>query len=245
MDKFWILSLITLSTFNGIGQSQSYIDNIKGKVQKVTIYGVEFEEKKGEINLLNSEQYGVHWEYTYNKNGTLDTTYVRNSDNSIWVYSVSFYSKTGKIDSSQTFEPDHKLTQTLYYKHNSQSIAEQVYDNNKLLEEIETTYSESGKPISITQKMDDFIIYRVNKYNKEDELINSIYYANDNRDTVTTTNLYNAQSDMIQTVETSPNEKYKSIGFKYDYDHNNSWVVMYIYEKNQLQRVLKRDILYY
>ena len=245
MKSLLLLSIIIFTTCQLIAQTEYYVSNIKGNVQRVTIYGVQFKESKGVVRLLDPQKSGLCWVYSYNEKGFLDTTFVKNSDHSIWVYSVDFYAQNNKVDSSQTFEPDNKLIQTIYYSYNHNITIEQVYENHELLEQIESTYDESGQLKSVVQKMDDVLISRINRFNKRSQIVSSQYYSNDSKDTVTTTFDYNDHSEIIHSLETTPCEVSISTDFKYEYDDKNNWVTMYIYEGNQLQKVLKREIQYY
>ena len=245
MKSLLLLSIIIFTTCQLIAQTEYYVSNIKGNIQRVTIYGVQFEESKGVVKLLDRQKEGLYWAYSYNEKGFLDTTFVKNSDHSIWVYSVAFYADNNKIDSSQTFESNKELSQTIYYSYNRNITIEQVYENHELIEQIESIYSESGQLKSVVQKMDDLLRSRVNRFNKRSQIVSSQYYSNDSKDTLTTTFDYNDSSEIIYSVETTPGEVSISTDFKYEYDDKNNWVTMYIYKGNQLQKVLKREIQYY
>ena len=226
--------------------------NLKGNITQRTVYDRDFNMTHYYIFEYNSKGDNIKHSY-YDKEGNLG-----------W-YNVSIYERKGIRKEAKSYNStDSVLWQSLFeYDTDDQLIKVTAYNimqnSNNLPYFYEYQYDKAGNQISVTHNQEsldkgtEIITMEKRKFDVNGNIIQSITYNGEGKETYRYTNVYNEDGLRIQYDSQSTSNKRKSTysytNNRFEFDDRGNWIkhIRYIdYGDNTLDTILlERTYTYY
>jgi len=243
---FVVLLILSISS---CAQNQ-HTKKIKGKVETIKVSVYEATEKLGEpaikeldqiIILFFDDNNNVIEQIVYNQFGDKDVSikYTYDKKNEL----ISFVINNAHDGSLHTTE------NILKEKSRHISIRKNIKDGITTVDTIHYEMDKYGHPIkSIVINSDGTIYKELFNYNKKGDLLNFIWYNEDNNIQQQETNIYDKNRLMVKTyvryrngLETNDSILYS---YKYKLDEKSNWVERIDYKNDEISKITKREIKY-